>query len=150
MHLLIATTNPGKAREYKSVLAGLDLDLGGLKDVGINVEVEENGSTYIENAELKARAYAAMSGLLTLADDSGLEVDALNGRPGIHSARYAPDSATRIQKMLAEMSNVPDDQRTARFQCAIVLAWPPGRTPTGVGMGGGLVVPGARGGGGCW
>src|SRR3989304_2446998 len=140
MHLLIATTNPGKAREYKSVLAGLDLDLGGLKDVGINVEVEENGSTYIENAELKARAYAAMSGLLTLADDSGLEVDALNGRPGIHSARYAPDSATRIQKMLAEMSNVPDDQRTARFQCAIVLAWPDGRTQAMLGTCEGLIA----------
>ena len=145
MHLLIATTNPGKAREYKSLLAGLDLDLVGLKDVGINVEVEENGSTYIENAELKARAYAAMSGLLTLADDSGLEVDALNGRPGIHSARYAPDSATRIQKMLAEMSNVPDDQRTARFQCAIVLAWPDGRTQAVLGMCEGLIAHEPRG-----
>jgi len=90
MRLLIATTNPGKVREYKSLLADLDIDLVGLKDVGINEEIEENGSTYIENAELKARAYAEVSGLLTLADDSGLEVDALNGRPGIHSARYAP------------------------------------------------------------
>ena len=145
MRLLIATTNSGKVREYKSLLAGLDLDLVGLKDVGINVEVEENGSTYIENAELKARAYVAMRGLLTLADDSGLEVDALNGRPGIHSARYAPDSTTRIQKMLAEMSNVPDDQRTARFQCAIVLAWPDGRTQAVTGTCEGLIAHEPRG-----
>ena len=145
MRLLIATTNPGKVREYKSLLAGLDLDLVGLKDVGIDVEVEENGSTYIENAELKARAYAALSGLLTLADDSGLEVDALNGRPGVHSARYAPDSATRIQRMLAEMSNVPDDQRTARFQCAIVLAWPAGRTQAVTGTCEGLIAREPRG-----
>jgi XTP/dITP diphosphohydrolase len=145
MRLLIATTNPGKVREYKSLLAGLDLDLVGLKDIGINIEVEENGSTYIENAELKARTYAAMSGLLTLADDSGLEVDALNGRPGIHSARYAPDSAARIQKMLAEMSNVPDDQRTARFQCAIVLAWPDGRTQAVLGTCEGLIAREPRG-----
>ena len=145
MRLLIATTNPGKVREYKSLLAGLDLDLVGLKDVGINVEVEENGSTYIENAELKARSYAALSGVLTLADDSGLEVDALNGRPGVHSARYAPDSATRIQRMLTEMSNVPVDQRTARFQCAIVLAWPDGRTQSVTGTCEGLIAREPRG-----
>ena len=145
MRLLIATTNPGKVREYKSLLAGLDLDLVGLKDVGIDTEVEESGSTYTENAGLKARAYAAMSGLLTLADDSGLEVDALNGRPGVHSARYGPDSATRIQKMLAEMSNVPDDQRTARFQCAIVLAWPNGRTQVALGTCEGLIAHKPRG-----
>ncbi len=128
MRLLIATTNPGKVREYQQLLNGLNCDLVGLADVGITQDVAETGSTYTENALLKAREYAALSGLLTLADDSGLEVDALNGRPGVHSARYAPDSPTRIQRLLGEMQNVPADQRRARFQCVIALAWPDGRT----------------------
>ena len=122
MRLLIATTNPGKVREYQQLLNGLNCDLIGLSEVGITQEVDETGSTYEANALLKAREYAVLSGLLTLADDSGLEVDALNGRPGVHSARYAPDSPARIQRLLAEMHDVPDDQRTARFQCVIALA----------------------------
>jgi len=130
MRLLIATTNPGKVREYADLFAGLQFDLVSLADVGINNDVDETGATYEENALLKAREYAAHSGLLTLADDSGLEVDALQGRPGVYSARYALDSPTRIQKLLGEMKNVPDDQRRARFQCVIALAWPSGRTET--------------------
>jgi XTP/dITP diphosphohydrolase len=130
MRLLIATTNPGKVREYADLFAGLPCELISLADVGIGNDVDETGATYEENALLKAREYAAQSGLLTLADDSGLEVDALNGRPGVYSARYAPDSPMRIQKLLGEMKNVPDDQRRARFQCVIVLAWPGGRTDT--------------------
>jgi len=130
MRLLIATTNPGKVREYAALFAGLSCDLVSLADAGINHDVDETGATYAENALLKAREYAADSGLLTLADDSGLEVDALDGRPGVHSARYAPDSPTRIQKLLNEMKNVPDKQRRARFQCVIALAWPAGRTET--------------------
>ena len=131
MQLLIATTNPGKVREYQSLLAGLDVELLDLKDVGIETDVAETGDTYAANAELKARAYARLSGLLTLADDSGLEVDALAGRPGVHSARYAADSPARIQKLLSEMIDVPDERRTARFQCAIALAWPDGRSRFG-------------------
>jgi len=130
MRLLIATTNPGKVREYADLCAGLPCELVGLVDVGINMDVEETGATYEENALLKACEYAAQSGLLTLADDSGLEVDALQGRPGVHSARYAPDSPARIQKLLAEMKDVPDDQRRARFQCVIALARPAGQTET--------------------
>jgi XTP/dITP diphosphohydrolase len=130
MRLLIATTNLGKVREYADLFAGLDCELVGLSDVGISTDVDETGATYEENALLKAREYAAQSGLLTLADDSGLEVDALNGRPGVHSARYAPDSPTRIQKLLDELKAVPDEQRSARFQCVIALAWPNGRTET--------------------
>jgi XTP/dITP diphosphohydrolase len=133
MHLLIATTNPGKVKEYQFLLKGLDLELLSLKDVGIVDEVAETGATYAENAELKARAFAARSGLLTLADDSGLEVDALNGRPGLYSARYAEDSPTRIQKLLAELNAVPDERRSARFQCVIALAWPDGRLETTAG-----------------
>jgi len=133
MQLLIATTNPGKVREYRRLLNGLACELVSLPEAGIAQEVPETGSTYEENALLKAREYAAISGLLTLADDSGLEVDALAGRPGVHSARYAPDSPTRIQLLLAEMRDIPAARRTARFQCVIALAWPDGRTETTAG-----------------
>ena len=130
MRLLNATTNPGKVREYADLFAGLSCELVSLADVGINNDVDETGATYAENALLKAREYAAHSRLLTLADDSGLEVDALDDRPGVYSARYAPDSPARIQKLLAELKAVPDEQRRARFQCVIALAWPEGRTET--------------------
>jgi len=130
MRLLIATTNPGKVREYADLFTGLQFDLVNLADVGINNDVDETGATYKENALLKAREYATQSGLLTLADDSGLEVDALHGRPGVYSARYASDSPARIQKLLAEMKDVSNDQRRARFQCVIALAKPDGRTET--------------------
>ncbi len=145
MRLLIATTNPGKVREYRALLSGLDLDLIGLKDVGIEVDVAETGDTYAANAELKAREYARLSGLLTLADDSGLEVDALNGRPGVHSARYAPDSPARIHKLLNELLNVPDDQRGAHFQCVIALAAPDGSITTTEGSCAGVIAHEARG-----
>ncbi len=145
MRLLIATTNPGKVREYADLLAGLPCELVGLKDIGIDHEVDETGTTYEENARLKAREYAALSGLLTLADDSGLEVDALAGRPGVYSARYAPDSPTRIRKLLDEMKDVPDEKRSARFQCVIVLAWPQGRTEITAGSCEGWIAHEARG-----
>lgn len=145
MRLLIATTNPGKVREYRALLSGLDLDLIGLKDVGIEVDVAETGDTYAANAELKAREYARLSGLMTLADDSGLEVEALNGRPGVHSARYAPNSSTRIQKLLGEMIDVPDDRRAAHFQCVIALAAPDGTLTTTAGSCAGVIAREARG-----
>ena len=145
MRLLIATTNPGKVGEYQHLLNGLAYVLVGLSDVGITQEVVETGSTYEENALLKAREYADLSGLLTLADDSGLEVDALGGRPGVHSARYAPASPARIRKLLAEMQNVPAGARTARFQCVIALAWPDGRTEITTGTCEGQIATEARG-----
>lgn len=145
MRLLIATTNPGKVREYESLFAGLNLDLVGLKDVGIEIDVEETGDTYAANAELKARVYAQLSGLMTLADDSGLEVAALGGRPGVHSARYAPDSPARIQKLLNELIAVPADQRAAQFQCVIALATPDGSITTTAGSCDGVIAYEARG-----
>ena len=145
MQLLIATTNPGKVREYQSLLAGLDVELLDLKDVGIETNVAETGDTYAANAELKARAYARLSGLLTLADDSGLEVDALAGRPGVHSARYAADSPARIRKLLNEMIDVPDGLRTARFQCVIALATPDGSIAATAGSCEGVIAHAARG-----
>ncbi len=145
MRLLIATTNPGKVREYQKLLDGLAYELVSLSDVGIAQEVDETGATYEENAVLKAREYAALSGQLTLADDSGLEVDALSGRPGVQSARYAPDSPMRIRKLLAEMEQVPDDRRSARFQCAIALAQPDGHVDLTTGTCEGRIAQEARG-----
>jgi len=131
MRLLIATRNPGKKREYEDLLGDLGYDLVTLDEVGIDLEVAETGTTYAENAALKARGYAAASGLITLADDSGLEVDALGGAPGVLSARYAGDEATdadRYEKLLGEMRNVPDERRTAHFRCVIVVTWPDGHS----------------------
>jgi XTP/dITP diphosphohydrolase len=145
MRLLIATTNNGKVREYQHLLSGLACELVGLSEVGLTQEAAETGLTYEENALLKAREYAALSSLLTLADDSGLEVDALSGRPGVHSARYAPDNPTRIRQLLAEMQEVPVNRRSARFQCVIALARPDGRTEITSGMCEGWITTEARG-----
>jgi len=124
--LLVATTNPGKIAEYETLLADLDLDVAGFRGQAIQLEVTETGSTFEENARLKAHSYADASGLWTLADDSGLCVDALGGAPGIYSARYGPDPAARIERLLSEMADVPDEERTARFVCVIALAEPGG------------------------
>ncbi len=129
MRLLIATHNRGKLIEYQELFAGLPLDLVTLDDVGIREDVEENGRSFAENARIKALAYAKQSRLLTLADDSGLEVDALNGEPGVYSKRYAGESVTDAERnefLLGKLRDVPPDQRTARFQCAIAIAKPNG------------------------
>lgn len=126
MDLLIATSNPGKVREYQTLLADVPFTLRGLNDVGLaQMHVEEDGDTVEANAIIKARAYAEASGLLTLADDTGLYVDALDGAPAIYPARYGgPDltMAQRRQKLLAALGDTPDAQRTARFVCVIALA----------------------------
>ena len=128
--LLIATGNPGKMREYADLLRDIPFKLVSLRDLGITHEVEETGETFEENAWLKASEYAAISGLLTLADDSGLEVDALSGEPGVHSARYGGDSCTndqdRVRLLLKNMRDVPWEERGARFRCVIAIAEPPG------------------------
>ena len=132
MELLIATGNKGKLREYATLLAGVDVTLLSPADVGLNgLEVVENGETFEDNAKLKARTYAQASGKLTLADDSGLCVDALKGAPGVHSARYGGgglDDAGRRHKLLADMEHVPDQKRTAHFECVIALAVPESMT----------------------
>ena len=126
--LLVATGNAGKLREYADLLRETPFTLVSLKDVGITDEVEETGETFAENAWLKASGYAAMSGLLTLADDSGLEVDALGGDPGVHSARYGGDAcrsdADRVALLLRNLDGVPWPKRTARFRCIINIARP--------------------------
>ena len=124
--LLIATRNPGKVREYRQLLQAAPFTLVGLDSLGLAEEVAETGQTFTENAWLKARAYASWSGLLALADDSGLEVDALSGEPGVHSARYGGDlNATdqdRVNLLLQKLESVPWEQRTARFRCVIAIA----------------------------
>ncbi|MBN1399772.1 MAG: XTP/dITP diphosphatase [Anaerolineae bacterium] len=130
MRLLIATRNRGKKAEYADLLAGLDLELMSLADLGIEEEVPEQGATFAENALAKARAYAALSGLVTLADDSGLEVDVLDGAPGVYSARYGGEGASdedRYHRLLAELKGIPEARRTARFRCVIAVVWPDGR-----------------------
>ena len=128
--LLIATRNPGKAREITAVLSDLPFDFVSLLDYPDAPEVEETGATFIENAVLKARAYAAYTGELTLADDSGLEVDALDGGPGVMSSRFAPTDPERIAKLLDLMKEIRQGRRSARFRCAIAVADTGGRVET--------------------
>ena len=127
--LLVATHNQGKVREFAEMLADMQIEFLSLDDVGITMDVEETGVTFRENALLKANAYAKMSGLLTLADDSGLEVDALDGAPGIYTARYGGANLTHEERYLYLLQNltaVSPEDRTARFRCVIVLVDPEG------------------------
>lgn len=146
--LLIATNNAGKLREYADLLGDLPVQLTTPRQEGIELEVEESGATFAENALLKARAYCAASRLPTLADDSGLEVDALGGAPGIYSARYAGNHATdrqRYEKLLAELRGIPPAERTARFRCVIALAMPDGTEEITEGECEGIIIDTPRG-----
>ena len=120
--IVLASNNPGKVREIGQMLADLELEV--LPQSSFNIEeVEETGLSFVENAIIKARHAAAAAGLPAIADDSGLEVDALNGAPGIYSARYAGPGASdteNLQKLLADLEKVPQEHRTARFQCLMV------------------------------
>jgi len=123
--LLLATNNAGKVAEFRTLLDGCGWEIVTPADVGLHLDVDETGQTYAENATLKATAYAEASGLTALADDSGLEVDAMDGRPGVRSARYAgPDltHAARVEAMLEELRGVDEADRTARFRCVIAIA----------------------------
>ena len=124
MRLLFATRNPGKLSEIRVMLAGTDWQVVPLASVAPDLTVEEDGRTFEANAHKKAKLAAEKSGMWTMADDSGLEVDALDGEPGVHSARYCGPNATdadRNRKVLERMVAVPDDKRTARFRCVICL-----------------------------
>lgn len=130
--LLIATHNQGKLCEYQALLAELPLHVTSLKLEGVTTDVEESGVTFAENAILKAATYAQMTGLLTWADDSGLEIDPLDGRPGVYSARYGGAGLTdqeRYGKVLAELQGKPKPW-TARFRCVVALALPDGTLKT--------------------
>lgn len=131
MRLLVATMNAGKLREYERLLADVPgLELETMASLSEPVDVVEDQNTFVGNARKKATAIAAVAGIPCLADDSGLEVEALGGRPGVHSARYSGEGATDArnnEKLLHELRDVPDDQRTARFRCAIAVVDSGGR-----------------------
>ncbi|PID85555.1 MAG: non-canonical purine NTP pyrophosphatase [Chloroflexi bacterium] len=135
--LLVASHNQGKVKEFAEMLADLDLAWLSLDDIGLEKDVAETGQTFTENAILKAETYAQETGYLTLADDSGLEVDALNGEPGIYTARYGGaglDHEGRYRLLLEKLAGVPEADRSARFQCVIALAAPAGLVGTAVGV----------------
>lgn len=120
--IVLASSNPGKLREINQLLAGLDLNVVPQSEFNVP-EVEETGLSFVENAILKARNAARHAGLAAIADDSGLEVDVLNGAPGIYSARYAgrgASDAANLNKLLADLAGVPEAERGARFQCVMV------------------------------
>ena len=146
--LLLATTNPGKLAELHELLGDLELNLVTPDLVGLALDVEEHGQTYAENAHLKGAAYAQASGLLTMADDSGLEVDALDGLPGIRSARFSPkpgaSDADRRATLLERLRGLPQPW-TARFRCVIALVAPDGRAQYTEGVCPGEVIPQERG-----
>lgn len=148
--VLIATTNKGKQREYRALLRPLDALLVFPDDLGIDLEVEEDGATYRENAAKKARAFAQASGLTALADDSGLEVDALGGEPGVRSSRYAGEGADdpRRRAFLLEKLRAVPAPRAARFVCVIAVALPRGALHFAEGECRGEIVTAQRGAGG--
>ena len=127
--IIFATGNEGKMKEIREILGDLDIELLSLKDAGIHVDIVEDGKTFEENAQIKAKAICDLTGEIVLADDSGLEIDYLNKEPGIYSARYAgTDTSYDIKNslLLSRMKGVPDKQRTARFVCAVAAVFPNG------------------------
>jgi XTP/dITP diphosphohydrolase len=149
--LLIATGNPGKQRELLAILATEKIEIISTQEISVEIEVQETGSTYGKNAHLKAQAYLAATGLPVLADDSGLEVDILNGAPGIYSARYAPKQhatdADRRAYLLAQLKDKPHPW-SAHFHCSVVLALPGGEWVETQGFCHGVIIPEERGSGG--
>ena len=146
--LLLATSNPGKAREYRILLYGLGYEITTLAEQGIAEVITESGNSYEQNARLKAIAYAKLSQLTALADDSGLEVDAVSGEPGIKSARFAGEAASDAEKMsllLTRLSGVPWERRTAQFRCVIAIATPEGQCQICVGECPGIIAIEPRG-----
>jgi XTP/dITP diphosphohydrolase len=146
--LLLATENSGKIREIKNLLQGVNADLVIPGDLGLDLHVEESGQTYAENASRKALVYASASGLLTLADDSGLEVDALNGVPGLFSARYSPKTGAmdkdRRDYLLKQLQGFSRPW-PARFHCTVAIAAPEGVIHIADGVCPGEIIPEERG-----
>ncbi|HEY49741.1 MAG TPA: RdgB/HAM1 family non-canonical purine NTP pyrophosphatase, partial [Dehalococcoidia bacterium] len=151
LKLLLATNNRGKLREYAPMLGGLPFELVTLAEAGITVDIEETGSSLEQNAIQKATEYAALSGLVTLADDSGLEVDALGGEPGPLSRRYAGENVSDSERndyLLAKLEGVPWERRGARFRCVIAVAVPGGGVETCEGVCEGIIAFDTKGEGG--
>jgi XTP/dITP diphosphohydrolase len=134
LHLLVATRSPHKLAELRELLGVEKAELVSLDDLGVEADVDETGSTFAANARLKARHGARLTGLPTIADDSGLEVDALRGGPGVRTRRYAGENATDLDnnaKLLAALAGLPPERRTARYVCVLALALPGATGPRG-------------------
>ncbi|MCY9067913.1 XTP/dITP diphosphatase [Bacillus inaquosorum] len=130
---IIATHNPGKVKEFKEILKPKGYDVKSLAEIGFTEEIEETGHTFEENAILKAEAVARAVNKMVIADDSGLSIDNLGGRPGVYSARYAgeqKDDQANIDKVLSELKGIEKEQRTARFRCALAVSIPGEETKT--------------------
>ncbi|WP_083427941.1 XTP/dITP diphosphatase [Bacillus sp. FMQ74] len=130
---IIATHNPGKVKEFKEILEPKGYDVKSLAEIGFTEEIEETGHTFEENAILKAEAVAKAVNKMVIADDSGLSIDNLGGRPGVYSARYAgeqKDDQANIDKVLSELKGIEKEQRTARFRCALAVSIPGEETKT--------------------
>ncbi|MBQ4259697.1 MAG: XTP/dITP diphosphatase [Lachnospiraceae bacterium] len=131
--MIFATGNAGKMKEIRMIMEGTGYEVISMKEAGVDIEIEENGSTYEENAMIKAKVVAAITGDTVLADDSGLEIDYLNKEPGVQSARYLGEDtpyAIKNASLISRLEGVPDEQRTARFVCAIAAVLPDGRELT--------------------
>ena len=128
--IVFATTNAGKIKEIKEILSDFDVEVASMKEMSITADIEENGATFEENSLIKARAVSKLTGLPALADDSGLEVDYLNGEPGIYSARYLgrdTDYDYKNNYIIKKLKDAKDEERSARFVCVISLVLPDGR-----------------------
>ena len=134
--IVFATGNAGKMREIRMIMEDMGMEILSMKEIGINPDIVEDGTTFTENAIIKAKAVAALTDAIVLADDSGLEIDALNKEPGIYSARYmGEDTSYRIKNanLIERLEGVPDEKRTARFVCAIAAVLPNGELLTTLG-----------------
>lgn len=131
--IIFATSNQGKMDEIRMIMKGCNIPIVSLKEAGINVDIVEDGETFEENAVIKAKAIMEMTGCLTLADDSGLEVDYINKEPGVYSARYLGEDtpySVKNQSIIGRLSDAKGSERSARFVCAIAACFPDGRTFT--------------------
>lgn len=131
--LIFATSNEGKMKEVRAILADTGYEILSMAEAGIEVDIEENGSTFEENAKIKAQAVHAVSHTLVLADDSGLEIDHLDKEPGVHSSRYmGEDTPYQVKnaRLLERLEGVPEEQRTARFVCAVAAVFEDGHCET--------------------
>ena len=131
--IIIATTNEGKMKEFRSLLAHKDVEIMSMKEAGIDIDIEENGKTFEENAAIKAKTVCDFCGCICLSDDSGLVIDFLNGEPGIYSARYLGHDTPYSEKnkiIIERLNGVPKEERSARFVCAVAAAFPDGMVMT--------------------
>lgn len=134
--IVFATGNAGKMREIRMIMEDMGMEIFSMKEIGVNPDIVEDGATFTENAVIKAKAAAALTDAIVLADDSGLEIDALNKEPGIYSARYmGEDTSYRIKNanLIERLEGVPEEKRTARFVCAIAAVLPDGELLTTLG-----------------